>query len=245
MRKTPIILALLLASLVAPAFTVNASWGESDAVDGYVYCNGAPAQGIKIEVYRVETGLLEGEGVISREPGTEYTDVNGYFKIYRLYAHGKSYEVKAYTPCGVLTQTVQVWCGSTTRVEFRCESPPPGTGTPGYWKTHPEAWPVDEVTIGGVTYTKKEALEILWAHKNMDKTYTMFAALVAAKLNIELGNPYHCIEETLEDADEWMASYGPVGSRVRANSYAWKVGEPLYWVLDDYNNGLLCAPSRD
>ena len=26
----------------------------------------------------------------------------------------------------------------------------PGTGTPGYWKTHPEAWPVPGLTVGGV-----------------------------------------------------------------------------------------------
>ena len=30
----------------------------------------------------------------------------------------------------------------------------PGTGTPGFWKNHPEAWPVSSVTVGGVTYTK-------------------------------------------------------------------------------------------
>ena len=33
--------------------------------------------------------------------------------------------------------------------------------------------------------------------------------------------------------------------RVKANSDAWDVGEPLYLMLDDYNNGYLCAPHRD
>jgi len=32
----------------------------------------------------------------------------------------------------------------------------PGTGTPGYWKNHPEAWPVEEITIGGVTIQRKK-----------------------------------------------------------------------------------------
>ena len=30
----------------------------------------------------------------------------------------------------------------------------PGTGTPGYWKNHPEAWPTGSITVGGVTYMK-------------------------------------------------------------------------------------------
>ena len=60
----------------------------------------------------------------------------------------------------------------------------PGTGTPGYWKNHPEAWPVDEITIGGVTYTKVEAIAIMNTPEKGDKTYTMFSALVAATLNV-------------------------------------------------------------
>jgi hypothetical protein len=32
----------------------------------------------------------------------------------------------------------------------------------------------------------------------------------------------------------------PVGSDVDANSPAWDEGEPLFLMLDDYNNGDLC-----
>ena len=44
-----------------------------------------------------------------------------------------------------------------------------------------------------------------------------------------------------------METYGPVGSGVKAGGKKspWREGEPLYEMLDDYNNGLLCAPSRD
>ena len=35
--------------------------------------------------------------------------------------------------------------------------------------------------------------------------------------------------------------YGPVGSGVHAASFAWKVGEPLHRLMDNYNNGMLCA----
>ena len=124
-----------------------------------------------------------------------------------------------------------------------------GTGTPGYWKNHPEAWPVDEITIGGVTYSKEDAIVLMDHPTKKDKTYTMFQALVAAKLNVLIGNDDSCIADTIAAADDWMApppiGYGPVGSGVSGNSAAWKEGEPLYLDLDDYNNGLLCAPHRD
>ncbi|WP_305046482.1 DUF7507 domain-containing protein, partial [Geoalkalibacter sp.] len=122
-----------------------------------------------------------------------------------------------------------------------------GTGTPGYWMNHPEAWPVESITIGGKTYTKSKAISLMKApSKGGDKLYTMFQALVAAKLNVLSGNVSDCIDATIAAADQWMATYGPIEVKtVSASSTAWKMGEPLYLLLDDYNNGLLCAPSRD
>ena len=77
-----------------------------------------------------------------------------------------------------------------------------------------------------------------------DKTKTMFAHLVCAKLNVLIGNESDCIDATIADADAWMALH-PVGSGVGGNSAAWAVGSPLAAMLDAYNNGLLCAPHRD
>ncbi|UWZ79639.1 hypothetical protein L9S41_18450 [Geoalkalibacter halelectricus] len=120
-----------------------------------------------------------------------------------------------------------------------------GTGTPGYWKNHSEAWPVTHISIGGITYSKKDAID--WMNKPVkrDKTLTLFQALVAAKLNVLMGNVSYCIDDIIAAADQWMATYGPVGNGVEASSSAWAMAEPLYMMLDDYNNGLLCAPSRD
>ena len=77
-----------------------------------------------------------------------------------------------------------------------------------------------------------------------DKTYNMFEQLVAAKLNVLAGNEASCINATIAAADSWMATYGPVGSNVKASSAAWAIGGPLATTLDRYNNGRLCAPSR-
>jgi cysteine-rich repeat protein len=117
-------------------------------------------------------------------------------------------------------------------------------GSPGFWKNHPDAWPVDEITIGGVTYTKEEAIEIMFMGPKGDKTLTMFDALVAAKLNVLAGSDDACIENIIADADFWMYTYGPVGSGVHAGGKfsPWRLGEPLYEMLDQYNNGNLCVP---
>ena len=120
----------------------------------------------------------------------------------------------------------------------------PGTGTPGYWKNHPEAWPVTQIVVGGVTYTRSQA--IAWLDTvGKDKTTTMFSSLVSAMLNAKIGNDTSCVSSTITAADHWMALYGPVGKGVHAASYAWKVGEPLHRLMDNYNNGMLCAPHRD
>jgi hypothetical protein len=121
----------------------------------------------------------------------------------------------------------------------------PGTGTPGYWKNHPEAWPSSFGTfvVGGETYTKAEA--IAWLGRvGKDKTTTMFSSLVPAMLNVAIGNDSSCVSTTIAAADDWMATHGPVGSNVAASSPAWAEGEPLHKFLDSYNNGRECAPHR-
>ncbi|HZT76779.1 MAG TPA: SdrD B-like domain-containing protein [Vicinamibacterales bacterium] len=119
----------------------------------------------------------------------------------------------------------------------------PGTATPGYWKNHPNAWPVSSITVGGVVYTRDQA--IMWLGKvGKDKTTTMFASLVSAMLSVIEGNDGSCVAGTITAANAWMATYGPVGSNVAGGSAAWAAGQPLQTTLDNYDNGLLCAPHR-
>jgi hypothetical protein len=73
----------------------------------------------------------------------------------------------------------------------------------------------------------------------------MFSSLVPAMLNLMIGNDGSCVASTIAAADAWMAASGPVGSGVHAASLAWKIGEPLHRQMDNYNNGMLCAPHRD
>ncbi len=130
------------------------------------------------------------------------------------------------------------------QVDEGCPTPlNPGTGTPGYWKNHLEAWPVSTIVIGGVTYTKEVAADLMGHPDEEDKTYTMFQHLVAARLNILIGNDPSCVGGTIVQADAWLTTFA-LGSGVGGSSAAWGVGEPLKNVLDSYNNGHLCAPAR-
>jgi len=141
-------------------------------------------------------------------------------------------------------------CKKQSLIQFDIKVKPPeytnpGTGTPGFWKNHPEAWPTGSIVIGGITYSKDQAIEWLKTSDKQDKTITMFRALVSAKLNVMIGNNPSCISTTLTAADAWMAAH-PVGSLLPASDAAWTVeGQPLATTLDNYNNGLLCAPHRD
>ncbi|MGE0816493.1 MAG: SdrD B-like domain-containing protein [Vicinamibacterales bacterium] len=122
----------------------------------------------------------------------------------------------------------------------------PGTATPGYWKTHPEAWPVPAITVGGYTYSVQEAVALL-SNTGSDKRMTLFDSLASAKLNLLVGNT-DCVAAEVANADLWMEAAGSLydaSRKVKASSTAWRVASPWHKTLDDYNNGMLCAPHRD
>lgn len=137
-----------------------------------------------------------------------------------------------------------VYAYDSWTVEVLC---PPGTGTPGYWMNNP--WPVGSITIGGVEYSRDDAIGYMKDPVKGNKIYTMFPALVAAELNVFIGNDDSCIAVTMAAAHDWMATYGPVDVgfvEAGGEDSPWRDGEPLYEELDKYNNGELdCVSSRD
>ena len=128
------------------------------------------------------------------------------------------------------------------------DSEPPvgvGTGTQGYWKNHLEAWPLDPITVGGVTRSAADAANLMRRPPKGDKTWSMYRQLTAAVLNVANGTDDSCIAGVIADADQWLID-NPLGSGVKAGSSAWKdSGDALHETLDAYNNGELCAPHRD
>lgn len=116
--------------------------------------------------------------------------------------------------------------------------PPPGddcTYTQGFWKNHPADWPVDMLTLGGVTYDQNELLAILDTAPKGDKTLILAHQLIATMLNVANGADDSALGSTIADANNWLAANGGVGSGEKK----WNGGEPLKNMMDDYNNGII------
>ena len=126
----------------------------------------------------------------------------------------------------------------------KCDDP--GTHTFVFWENNPETWPYG-ITVGAAYYSEELAIQVMQEGEGIpnDMTYNLFDEIIAAKLNIAIGNTSYCIIETLDAADIWMEEYGPVGSGVTSSSPEWNEGEQLISILTNYNNGILCANSGD
>ncbi len=110
------------------------------------------------------------------------------------------------------------------------------TYTMGYWKNHPEAWPVEEITIGGVTFAKAAAIVILETEPGGDATYILAHQLIAAKLNVLKGADPGAVTTTITDADNWLGEH-LLGSDPSNPDRA--QGIALADTLDEYNNGVI------
>jgi hypothetical protein len=112
--------------------------------------------------------------------------------------------------------------------------------TQGFWKNHPDAWPIQQLELGNVSYTEDQLLDILHQPVQGNGLLALAHQLIAAKLNIANGAPNDCINETIADADDLIGDLvvPPIGNGfLDPNVTAHDV-----MALDDYNNGRLCAP---
>ena len=122
------------------------------------------------------------------------------------------------------------------------------SGTPGgcvrgqgYWTNHPDQWPVTELQLGNVTYDQQQLLDILHQPVRGNGLVSLAHHLIAAKLNIAAGADPSCIEETIAEADALIGDLvvPPVGDGYLAPRDV----EAIKDILEDYNEGRLCAPS--
>ena len=110
------------------------------------------------------------------------------------------------------------------------------TFTQGYWKNHPEVWPVSSVTLGTVNYTQAQLLQIFNQPAAGNGLLTLAHQLIAAKLNIAHGADASAVSATIAAADAQIGALvcPPIGAGfLTPGSVSAKVQ-----ILDDYNNGL-------
>lgn len=108
------------------------------------------------------------------------------------------------------------------------------TYTIGFWKTHPNAWPVDEIIIGGRLYTKQEALRILWTPVRGDASIILAYQFIAASLNVAAGASPDAVAAELDAAEALLTAHPP-GSRPVGQARHEAIA--LADRLDAYNNG--------
>ena len=111
----------------------------------------------------------------------------------------------------------------------------------GYWKNHPQAWPVTQLQLGNVTYNKQQLLSILNSSVRTNGLVSLAHQEIAAKLNIANGGDGNCIQQTLAQADALIGNLviPPVG-----NGFLSPHATSSYVsTLSQYNEGFLCAPA--
>ena len=107
--------------------------------------------------------------------------------------------------------------------------------TIGYWKTHPQAWPTDSITIDGSTFSKADALAILRNANSKDATYMLAAQLIAAELNVLNGaDASPLILQTIDQAAAFLIAH-PLGTDPRGADRVYAL--MLKDTLDYFNNG--------
>jgi hypothetical protein len=111
------------------------------------------------------------------------------------------------------------------------------TYTQGYWKNHPNNWPVSSLTLGTVVYTAAELMDILDEPVNGNGLISLAHQLIAAKLNIANGADPSAAAAAIASADAMIGSLvvPPIGSGYLDPSDT----SALTQTLDDYNNGVI------
>jgi hypothetical protein len=111
------------------------------------------------------------------------------------------------------------------------------TYSQGYWRNHPNAWPVTSLTLGTVTYQAAELMAILENPAEGNGLIILAHQLIAAKLNIANGADPTAVQQTLIDADAMIAALviPPIGTDSLLPSQTSGLTE----TLTQYNEGTI------
>jgi hypothetical protein len=113
----------------------------------------------------------------------------------------------------------------------------PCTYTQGYWRNHPDAWPVTSLTLGTVTYQAGELMAILDNPAQGNGLVILAHQLIATKLNIASGADPSAIQQTVTDADSMIGGLmvPPIGNGYLPPDQTSNLTE----TLTEYNEGTI------
>ena len=145
------------------------------------------------------------------------------------------------------TETFEAAKTSTPPATTTTASPPTATPGnqgcvcgPGYWKNHPDVWPVNSLALGNETYTQAELADLLNGPTRGDTSLILAQQLIAAKLNVANGADNSTIAATIAAANTWFASYtGNLPYNVSLSLPEGQEAVAMANTLEQYNNGIL------
>ena len=110
--------------------------------------------------------------------------------------------------------------------------------TQGFWKNHPEDWPVDSLTLGQQSYSQQELLDILKTPTGGDASMILAHQLIAAKLNLAAGVDGSSISSVVSQADSILGGFqGRLPYAVSPSTSTGQAAVNASQALDAFNNG--------
>ncbi len=111
--------------------------------------------------------------------------------------------------------------------------------TQGYWKNHPEAWPVESLALGNHVYSRAELLDLLHRAIRGNGCISLEHQLIAAKLNLANGAAAGAIADDIAAAD---ALIGDLVCPTKGTGYLSPSStSAVTSALDHFNNTGECA----
>jgi len=209
--KLHAVTAIAMLFLVA---AVPASACHFSTFNGGADCSGYFGSGNIYIVQELESVILHYELVLTQGATTVET-VTGSVEVFRSAPDFNVTGMWKEELCGDYAVAGHFWFTSdydndsrTFEVTFTCECDHEGGChfTPGYWKNHPEAWPVMTLTLGGISYNQAQLLAILNMSVRQDPTIILAHHLIAAKLNVANGAD-DSINGAIGNADALLVTY--------------------------------------
>ncbi len=219
MRKTTLLLTILAATLLAaPALATH--WED---FSGMADCEGWSMTGVIVVGNLGISGhidytvtLSQGGMTVEEHNGSVPFDQTGPSNVDAMGSWSGEL-CGDFTAIGVFTIVADDIGGDPMRafeVMFTCECDEPGEAcnfTPGYWKNHPEDWPMADFAVGGEDYVQSELIEILQRPVRGDATVILAHHLIAAMLNV-MGGSDDYIQGAIDDGNQFLDDHG-LGSR--------------------------------
>jgi hypothetical protein len=183
------------ADSAAVTFTIAKATPTVTVIGGTFVYNGQPhpATGSVVGVNGADLGV----------PTFTYTDSSGANVVVPV-------NVGTYQVVGLFPGNSNYTAASNTAVIVITPTTFAAPLTIGFWKNHPNAWPVTTLTLGGYTYNQTELLAILNTPVTGDARIALAQQLIAAKLNLAHGSNPGPIEGSIITADGLLAGLGKI-----------------------------------